>query len=276
MADVTHHGGMRRRRLVVLTAGAVCAAAVAALPAGVAATAAPGGGPAASAAPAADGPLAGLTIALDPGHQLGNTNPRFARQMAQTRWNGTIRKGCNTSGTATNAGYPESAFTWRVAVRLKARLEALGASVPMTRTANSYDMWGPCTWDRGKFGARSGADFMVSIHADGSAPGGRGFFVIAPASLTGWTDDIARPSQRLARALIRGMAAAGATRSTYVANQLFVWRDQNTLNFADVPTVIVELGNMRNAAEAARMSTSSGQRQYADWLLAGIREYLDR
>lgn len=262
---------MRRRLLVVLAAVAAGAALLGSAPAAVGAVP-----PATTSAPAADGPLSGLTIALDPGHQLGNTNPRFARQLAQTRWNGTIRKGCNTSGTATNAGYPEATFTWRVAVRLKAELEALGATVPMTRTVNSYNAWGPCTWDRGKFGAKSGADFLVSIHADGAAPSGRGFFVIAPASLAGWTDDIARPSQRLARSLIRGMAAAGATRSTYVANQLFVWRDQNTLNFADVPTVIVELGNMRNAAEAARMSSTAGQRQYAQWLLAGIREYVDR
>jgi N-acetylmuramoyl-L-alanine amidase len=226
--------------------------------------------------PGAGGPLSGLTIALDPGHQLGNANPRFASKLAQTRWNGTITKGCNTSGTATNGGFPEATFTWRVATRLKARLEALGATVPMTRTANSYDLWGPCTWNRGRFGARVGADFMVSIHADGSAPGGRGFFVIAPGSLKGWTDDIARPSQRLARAMIAGMAAAGAQRSTYISGSLLVWKDQNTLNFSDVPAVIVEVGNMRNSIDAGRMTRTSGQQQYADWLLAGIRRFVDR
>ena len=54
---------------------------------------------------AAPGELTGAVIAIDPGHQLGNSNPRFAGQMAQTRFNGKIVKGCNTTGTATNVGY---------------------------------------------------------------------------------------------------------------------------------------------------------------------------
>ena len=81
-------------------------------------------GPAAAHTPAAnDKPLAGKLILVDPGHQLGNSNPRFAKQMAQTFFNGAITKGCNTTGTATNDGYPESTFTWKVGTRLKALLE---------------------------------------------------------------------------------------------------------------------------------------------------------
>jgi hypothetical protein len=41
------------------------------------------GGLSAGAAPAVDGPLTGLVIAIDPGHQLGNSNPKFAQQMKQ-------------------------------------------------------------------------------------------------------------------------------------------------------------------------------------------------
>ena len=73
--------------------------------------------PSASAAP--DQPLAGKTIVVDPGHQLGNSNPRFAKQLAQTIFNGRITKACNTTGTATNAGLPEATFTWQVGKRLK-------------------------------------------------------------------------------------------------------------------------------------------------------------
>ena len=46
--------------------------------------------------------------------------------MAQTKFNGSIVKGCNTTGTATNAGLPEATFTWKVAQHLKRRLEAAG------------------------------------------------------------------------------------------------------------------------------------------------------
>ncbi len=40
--------------------------------------------------------------------------------MSQTIFNGAITKGCNTTGTATNAGLPEATFTWKVADHLKA------------------------------------------------------------------------------------------------------------------------------------------------------------
>jgi N-acetylmuramoyl-L-alanine amidase len=222
---------------------------------------------------AAEKPLAGRVIVLDPGHQLGNSNPKFAKQMSATKFNGSIVKGCNTTGTATNAGLPESTFNWRVAKRLRALLEEQGATVIFTRSSNSRDAWGPCTWDRARIGTEAKADAMISIHADGAPSSGRGFHVIAPSAIKGWTTDVAKPGQRLARAMISGMSRAGAEPATYLSSPLSVRGDQTTLNFSDVPTVIVELGNMRNKADAARMSTSQGQQQYAEWLAAGIDAY---
>lgn len=231
-------------------------------------------GPASAVVPAApDRPLEGRLILLDPGHQLGNSNPRFAKQMAQTKFNGTIVKGCNTTGTATNAGFPEATFNWRVATRLKRLLENAGARVEMTRSTNSYDAWGPCVWNRAKQANRIGADVMINIHADGAPARDKGFFVMAPGLVKGWTEDVVKPGRRLANAMIAGMTAAGATPSNYVSGQLMISRDTTGLNFSNVPSVTVELGNMRNAVEARRMSSASGQRQYARWLLAGIERY---
>ena len=224
-------------------------------------------------AAAAEKPLAGRIIVLDPGHQLGNSNPKFAKEMSATKFNGSIVKGCNTTGTATNAGLPEATFNWRVAKRLRTLLEEQGATVVFTRSSNSRDAWGPCTWDRARIGTEAKADAMISIHADGAPASGRGFHVIAPSAIKGWTTDVAKPGRRLARAMISGMTRAGAEPATYLSSTLSIRGDQTTLNFSDVPTVIVELGNMRNKADAARMSTTQGQEQYAEWIAAGIETY---
>lgn len=269
-----------QRRLTMLVAG-VCALASLAAGAMVATSASADSGAGAGVGGVSVGvrpakPLTGVVIALDPGHQLGNSNPAFATELSQTRWNGTIVKGCNTTGTATDGGYPEATFNWHVALKVRRTLTDLGATVHMTRSVNSWNAWGPCTWDRGKFGASVGADFMVSLHADGAIPSGHGFFIIAPAVTKGWTDDIATESRRLARAMIAGMTKAGATPSTYISGATLVWNDQNTLNFADVPTVIVEQGNMRNAGDAARMTSRAGRDEHARWIVAGIRRYLHR
>lgn len=217
--------------------------------------------------------LTGKIILLDPGHQLGNSNPRFAKQMAKKKFNGTTVKGCNTTGTATNSGYPEATFNWKVARQLKRMLEAQGAQVEMTRSSNSRQAWGPCVWDRAMQANSIGADAMINIHADGARAKGRGFFVLAPGPVKGWTKDVVKPGRQLARAMISGMTKSGAPPSNYIANQLMISTNTTGLNFSNVPTVTVELGNMRNASDARRMTSAKGQRQYATWLLAGLQKY---
>ena len=67
-------------------------------------------------------PLAGEVVGIDPGHN-GSNDGSIGRQVPTGR-GGT--KDCQTSGTATNAGYMEHTFTWDTALRLRAALNALG------------------------------------------------------------------------------------------------------------------------------------------------------
>ena len=82
-----------------------------------------------------------------------------------------------------------------------------------------------------------------------------------------------KPGRKLARAMIEGMTTAGAPLSNYISNQLMISTNTTGLNFSDVPTVTVELGNMRNASDARRMTSVAGQRKYATWLLSGLETY---
>jgi len=249
---------------VIALAAALVAGSV---PAGV-----PSGAPAAVAAGSL--PLAGRVIAIDPGHQLGNS--RFPAQINRQVWVG-LWKACNSTGTATDGGFPEATFTWRVSRRLADRLEALGATVRMTRTTNSRDDWGPCVDERGRFGAKVGADVEVSVHGDGAAAWTHGFFVIRPGVRAGYTDDIAGRSSRLARDLRAGLVGVGFGASTaYGGDGLDTRRDLGTLNMADVPTVMVELGNMRNTADARCMTSAACRDRYARGLAEGVRAHLSR
>ena len=222
-------------------------------------------------------PLEGRVVVLDPGHQLGNRH--FPARIGRPVPAGGFRKPCNTTGTATDRGYPEASFTWDVAQRLRTRLRALGATVVLTRHSNRQDRWGPCVDERGRAGNAIQADLKISVHGDGShARGAHGFHVIAPVDRAPWTHDIYRTSRHLALATRAALLHLGFARATYVAggDGLDFRRDLATLNLSDLPTVMVELGNMRNPVDASLMTRPSGRERYAHALADAARHFLER
>jgi N-acetylmuramoyl-L-alanine amidase len=221
---------------------------------------------------AAPGPLAGKTVAIDPGHN--GANYLHAAQIDRLVDAGTLWKPCDTTGTETSDGYSEAAYNLDVALRLARILRAEGARVVLTRTTN--DGWGPCITARAAIGNRAHADVAISIHADGGPPGGRGFDVIYPPPIPQLTDDIAVASKRLALA-IRAAFAAGTREpyATYVGNDgLDVRSDLGGLNLSDVPKVFIETGNMRNVADARRLESAAYRQREAEALARGIAAFL--
>ncbi len=219
-------------------------------------------------------PLQGRVVVIDAGHQLGNHHyPRKINRLVPA---GGFKKACNTTGTATNGGYAEATFVWRVARLLRARLEAKGARVLFTRHSNRQDRWGPCIDDRGRKGNQVDADLKISLHGDGSyASGARGFHVIAPTDRKPWTHDIFKPSRRLARDTRAALRGVGLRVANYTAggDGIDFRSDLGTLNLSDVPTVMVELGNMRNRRDAARMTSRKGRATYARGLADAVRRF---
>ena len=220
-------------------------------------------------------PLAGRLVVIDPGHQLGAHN--FPRKINRLVPAGGFEKPCQTTGTSTDGGFPEATFNWRVARLLKHRLEALGAEVRMTRHSNSERRYGPCVDVRGRDGNKVHADLKISIHGDGTyAAGAHGFHVIAPTDRRPWTHDIFRSSRRLALDTRSALKGVGLTTATYIngGSGLDFRSDLATLNLSNVPTVLVELGNMRNPVDARRMTSRHGRATYARGLAHGVRRFL--
>jgi N-acetylmuramoyl-L-alanine amidase len=216
-------------------------------------------------------PLSGITIALDPGHDGGlAAHPEV---MGRVAWIGNRWKACYAVGTSTRSGYPEHRFNFDVAMRVKARLQALGATVFVDRPNDTGI--GPCVDERGRFGASVHAQLTLSIHADGAAGAYHGFFVMKPGYVRGYTDDIMAQSTTLALAVRRGLLSVGLPIANYYARNGIVSRtDMGGFNLSDVPVVMVELGNMKNSGDALRMTSAAGRDRYAAGLVSGIRLYL--
>jgi N-acetylmuramoyl-L-alanine amidase len=220
-------------------------------------------------------PLAGQVIALDPGHNGANwSHPAIINRLVNviSEW-----KPCDTAGAQTDAGYAEHAFTFDVAMRLDRLLRAEGATVVLTRH-NDHGV-GPCVTQRAAIGNRAHADAAISIHADGGPPTGTGFEVIAPGRLAGAPDGpVIGRSGRLA-VDIRN-AYHRMTRepySDYVGERgLDVRTDLGGLNLSTVPKVFIECGNMRNSADAARLTSPRFRERIALALAAGFTAFLNR
>ena len=73
-----------------------------------------------------------------------------------------------------------------------------------------------------------------------------------------------------------GLSAAGFPRSTYIGRDgLSPRTDLAGLNLATRPTALVECANMRNAAEAAAVTSAAGRDRYAAAIADGILRFLE-
>jgi N-acetylmuramoyl-L-alanine amidase len=221
-------------------------------------------------------PVHGLTVVLNPGHDGGDAS-HTAEINRQVPAGYGMYKACDTTGTDTNAGYPEHAFNWDVALRAAALLRARGVNVIMTRPNDSGV--GPCVDERAAIGNRAGVAAVVSIHADGAPSAGHGFHVNQDSRRPdGATAATAQRSIALGKAIHAALVrSSGLVPSTYIGQDGYYYRsDLAGLNLATNPATFLELGNMKNAGDAALQSSASGRQQIATAIAAGILAFLGR
>lgn len=230
---------------------------------------------AASEPPVTAGPLAGKVVVIDPGHNPHN--PEHAAEIDTLVNAGGFLKACDTVGAETDAGYPEFDFTLDVARRARVILRAAGAKVILTQ--NGRTVYGPCVTQRAAIGNRARADAAVSIHADGGPPDGYGFAVLVPVLVQNSAADnsmIIEPSRRLADTMLRHFAAAtGQALSTYLGSGGIQPRaDLGGLNLSTVPKVFIECANMRNAADAAKVTDARWRQAAAQGIANSIAAFV--
>ena len=216
---------------------------------------------------AAPANLAGKIVFLDPGHN-GSNDASISRQVPTGR-GGT--KDCQASGTSTDAGLAEHTFNWDTTLRIRQALTALGVRTAMSRGDDTG--LGPCVDERAAMANAIRPNAVVSIHADGGPATGRGFHVLYSAPPLNTAQ--AGPSVQFAKLMRDQLAGSGIPPATYIGSSgLNPRSDIAGLNLARYPSILVELGNMKNPADSALMSTEQGRQKYADAVVRGIVAFL--
>ncbi|MEU0188268.1 N-acetylmuramoyl-L-alanine amidase [Streptomyces afghaniensis] len=230
-----------------------------------------------TSAPApASGPLKGKVVVIDPGHNPENF--QHASEINRKVNIGTNWKECDTTGTSTNDGYTEAKFTLDVAHRMRTLLEEQGATVKLTQDGDRP--FGPCVDERARIGNEAKADAVVSVHADGSGAGNRGFHVILPGAVHAGAADtraIVGPSRDLGeRVAGRFVAVTGSAPSNYIGDGtgLVTRKDLGGLNLSTVPKVFIECGNMRDSKDAALLTSGAWRQKAAQGISEGIVSFL--
>lgn len=208
--------------------------------------------------------LEGRYIGINAGHQrkADSTKEKLSPE-AKSPLKQKVSSG--TQGRYTRV--PEYKVNLAVALKLKARLEALGARVLMVRTTDNVRI---SNAERARMMNEAGVDLMLSLHCDGNNRRTvYGLHTLIPAKRGYQQGDVLKKSQLLARKI-----QAAAVKATGARNKGFsTRRDLTSFNWSAVPTCLVEMGYMTNKAEDKRLVTSAYQDKLAIGFVNGITAY---
>ncbi|MBS3956242.1 MAG: N-acetylmuramoyl-L-alanine amidase [Clostridiales bacterium] len=207
--------------------------------------------------------LTGVVVCIDPGHQSRGDNRREPVGPGATETKARVTGG--TTGVETRV--PEYEIALQISMNLKARLEAAGVTVVMTRTTNDVNI---SNSERARMANEAGADLFVRIHADGSTdPARAGIATLFPGP-NRWTGGIAGPSERAARLVHDAVVASTGAGDLGLKPRT----DLTGFNWATVPSVLIECGFMTNPVEDRLLSSPHYQDKLAEGIAAGILAFV--
>jgi N-acetylmuramoyl-L-alanine amidase len=204
-------------------------------------------------------------VVIDPGHQSKGNSAKEPVGPGASQTKAKVAGG--THGVAT--GIYEYEFTLKVGMKVKALLEQQGYTVIMTRESNDADI---SNAERAQVANNANADAFVRIHANGSENSSvKGTMTICQTASNPYNGNVYTQSRKLSDILLDTVCAYTGS------NKQYVWETDTMtgINWASVPSTIVEVGYMSNREEDLLMSTDDYQNKVAAGIAEGIRKYLE-
>ncbi len=204
------------------------------------------------------------TIVIDPGHQRRGDNSKEPIGPGATETKAKV----TTGATGVTTKQLESELNLKVSKLLKIELEKRGYKVLMTRTSQDVNL---SNSQRADIANKANADVFVRIHADSAeSEKAVGMSTLCQTSKNKYNGNLAEKSYNLSKSILDNMAKTTGAKSRGVTRT----DNMSGINWAKVPTTIIEMGFLSNPEEDKKLASDDYQVKIVNGIANGIDNFI--